>query len=249
MAKLIEGILGGFSGRVGTVVGYCRGGRWYVRAYQPVIKDKRSQAQLAQRGLFKAMIGLASRLTPAIRLGMKAMSDREVLTGGNCFLRLNSGCFGYDAEGGIAVDYRRLQLSEGTAPTVACLGASVEGGVARVRFAKNTRLRGAQVQLVAFDEVSQRCCMAEAVDVASGEAAVALPDGWHAEATHLYLFTMTRDGRCSATQYVEPEGADNQSGKAVAEGVEGGGAGAPRSGAPAPTRTPRQPSASRRPDE
>ena len=93
MAKLDMGILGGFSGRVGTVVGYHRRGGWYVRAYQPHIKDRKSEAQLAQRGRFKAMIQFASQATGVLRVGLKQLAADQQITEGNAFLKINKNHF------------------------------------------------------------------------------------------------------------------------------------------------------------
>ena len=93
MAKLEMGILGGFSGRVGTVVGYHRRGAWFVRAYQPHIKDRKSAAQLEQRSRFKAMIQFASPATPVLRVGLKQLAAAQQITEGNAFLKINKQHF------------------------------------------------------------------------------------------------------------------------------------------------------------
>ena len=93
MAKLDMGILGGFSGRVGTVVGYYRRGAWFVRAYQPHIKDRKSAAQLEQRSRFKAMIQFASPATPVLRVGLRQVAADWQITEGNAFLKINKECF------------------------------------------------------------------------------------------------------------------------------------------------------------
>ncbi len=93
MAKLDMGILGGFSGRVGTVVGYHRHGAWFVRAYQPHIKDRKSAAQLEQRSRFKAMIQFASPATPVLRVGLRQVAADQQITEGNAFLKINKECF------------------------------------------------------------------------------------------------------------------------------------------------------------
>ena len=93
MAKIEMGILGGFSGRVGTVVGYRRRGAWFVRAYQPHINDRKSAAQLEQRSRFKAMIQFASPATPVLRVGLKQLAARQQITEGNTFLKINKQHF------------------------------------------------------------------------------------------------------------------------------------------------------------
>ena len=87
------GILGGFSGRVGTVVGYYRRGAWFVRAYQPHIKDRKSAAQLEQRSRFKAMIQFASPATPVLRVGLRKVAADQQITEGNAFLKINTESF------------------------------------------------------------------------------------------------------------------------------------------------------------
>ena len=92
MAKLDMGILGGFSGRVGTVVGYYRRGAWFVRAYQPHIKDRQSAAQLEQRSRFKAMIQFASPATPLLRCVVTAIAVFVVVKHRTNIVRLAKGC-------------------------------------------------------------------------------------------------------------------------------------------------------------
>ena len=204
MAKIEMGILGGFSGRVGTVVGYYRRGGWYVRAYQPNIRDRRSAAQLQQRSRFKAMIMASSQLLGAIRLGLRERAQRAGLTEGNVFLQLNKQHFT-----DVAVDYAGLQLSTGTMPQAAYRGYRLVDGVLEVDFERNSRMRGAKVQVVAYD--GERCAVAEAVSASLGHVRMALPDGWDAAATHVYAFTVGADGCCSRTAYLSINQGDDGS--------------------------------------
>lgn len=52
MGAIKQGILGSFSGKVGTVVGSSWMGISYMRALSPNVKDARSPKQLAQREKF-----------------------------------------------------------------------------------------------------------------------------------------------------------------------------------------------------
>lgn len=226
MAKIGQGILGGFSGRVGTVVGYCRGGAWFVRAYRPHINDRKSEVQLAQRSRFKAMILAASELKHAIRLGLKEMGDREGLTEGNCFLRLNKDCY-TPVDGGMAVDYRRLALATGNHPGVRFGRAQVEGTRVSVRYELNMSAQRARlsdrVQVVAYAPALRRCIVAGQVERAAGEVSFVVPDEWVGEALHLYGFTVGRDGRCSQSEYIDSEGIDTECVAEVDEAAAAGG--------------------------
>ena len=113
MAKIEQGILGGFIGRVGMVVGYRRKGLWCVRTHVPHIKDRKSAPQLQQRSRFKTMIQFSSPATPVLRAGLRAEADRQGLTEGNTFLRLNHECFSGES-GTHGINYPALRFSLGT---------------------------------------------------------------------------------------------------------------------------------------
>lgn len=53
MGKFNQGILGGFTGKVGNVVGARSRGQWIYRAYQGIIKNPKTIAQTRQREQFK----------------------------------------------------------------------------------------------------------------------------------------------------------------------------------------------------
>lgn len=53
MGKFNQGILGGFTGKVGNVVGARSRGEWIYRAYQGVVKNPKTIAQTKQREQFK----------------------------------------------------------------------------------------------------------------------------------------------------------------------------------------------------
>src|SRR5690554_5177519 len=69
MAKLREGILGGLSGKVGTVVG----GRWrdvdYIRSKPAIVRNPNTESQQKQRTRFSMLIKLLKRIRPFINEG------------------------------------------------------------------------------------------------------------------------------------------------------------------------------------
>ena len=217
MAKVEMGILGGFSGRVGTVVGYYRRGSWYVRAYQPNIKDRRSEAQLVQRSRFKAMIQFASQATPVLRVGFFGEARRAGLTEGNVFLRENHGCFSgstsptsytsYTSYTSLtrdsSIDFAGLRFSKGSLPGVRLVEATVdEGGVLRVRWESPGGVRGDRVHLFVYSEALRRgLCVAG--ERGRGEAQLLLPDGFTpADGLHVWAFAEGGNGQVSPTAYI-----------------------------------------------
>ncbi len=63
MGKIKQGILGGFKGKVGTVIGASWNGIAYMRGLPQSTKDRKSAAQLVQRELFREVQDLVGQLS------------------------------------------------------------------------------------------------------------------------------------------------------------------------------------------
>ena len=85
MGKIKQGILGGFKGKVGTVIGASWNGIAYMRGLVQSVKNPKTAAQLQQRAYFKDLQGLVGQLTdeqlqslfPTV---MRGMTRRNMLT-------------------------------------------------------------------------------------------------------------------------------------------------------------------------
>ncbi len=94
MAKLEQGILGPFRGKVGTVVGYTWRGMACVRAYRKEINYPNTEHQQAEREWFVSMVRFAARARQALLLGLRERAARDQMTEGNAFVKMNKHCFG-----------------------------------------------------------------------------------------------------------------------------------------------------------
>lgn len=65
MGKFNQGILGGFTGKVGGVVGARSRGQWIYRAYQGIVKNPKTIAQTRQRDQFKIFSQEVTRVCKA----------------------------------------------------------------------------------------------------------------------------------------------------------------------------------------
>ena len=85
MGKIKQGILEGFKGKVGTVIGASWNGIAYMRGLAQSVKNPKTAAQLQQRAYFKDLQGLVGQLTdeqlqtlfPTV---MRGMTRRNMLT-------------------------------------------------------------------------------------------------------------------------------------------------------------------------
>ena len=94
MAKLEQGILGPFRGKVGTVVGYLWRGRHVVRGYRREINYPNTENQQAERDWFVSMVRFAATARQALLLGLRERAARDQMTEGNAFVKRNKHCFG-----------------------------------------------------------------------------------------------------------------------------------------------------------
>ena len=85
MGKIKQGILGGFKGKVGTVIGSSWNGIAYMKGRPQSVRNPRTDAQVQQRNFFKELQGLVSQLSdeqlaslfPSVTRGM---TRRNMLT-------------------------------------------------------------------------------------------------------------------------------------------------------------------------
>ncbi len=100
------------SGAIGDRVFYTRFGKTFSRRRPTQINDQKSDAQLRQRALFKAMQHTASILGSAIQRGLAKEAHKNGHVENNEFAILNKQHFSYE-NGTVIIDYPRLMLSTG----------------------------------------------------------------------------------------------------------------------------------------
>lgn len=88
MARLDKGLLGGYTGKLGTTVGSSWKGINVVRTYQPNVANPNSQGQQDQRNAFKQISQVASLLLGPI---VKPFWDNKAtrMSGYNAFIQAN----------------------------------------------------------------------------------------------------------------------------------------------------------------
>lgn len=134
MAKQSGGYLGGFSGKLGPVVGYMWNGKWCVRSLPSMVGNPRTAKQMEQRALFREQVQLAASMRDGVSRGLTLAARQSGMTAYNLFVSLNQSAFG-SAGGALSVAWERLVLSVGPVGPVAFESAAVdERNVLKVRF-------------------------------------------------------------------------------------------------------------------
>jgi len=114
MAKILNGILGGFSGKVGTVIGACWNGIDYMRSIAASITNPKTAAQLEQRAKFSLVIKFLRPLTVFLRLGFKSAANK--MSGFNAAVAYNIKNAITGAYPNYLMDYTKVVLSRGLLP-------------------------------------------------------------------------------------------------------------------------------------
>lgn len=111
MGKINQGILGGFSGKVGTVIG----GRWkninYMRAKASSVTNPRTEAQLIQRSKFATVLRFLQPLTEFLRTGFKLYSNGMTQFNSAMSYNLNNAVIGNYPN--FLLDYTKVLVSRG----------------------------------------------------------------------------------------------------------------------------------------
>lgn len=105
MATYKQGILGPFSGKVGTVVGTFWKGRYIMRSLAPNVSNPRTDAQLDQRMRFSIISRLSGAVLPFVDLGYYAQAERARVAPINIYSSVNL------TNGAIEGDYPDLRLN------------------------------------------------------------------------------------------------------------------------------------------
>lgn len=163
MAILNEGINGGFTGKVGSVIGYRLNGKWVVRGLPKKSKQNKigSAGQKRSRAKFTIIQQFLSVMLPYIRIGFNIEAKLRNLSAHNAAKSYN--LMHAFTENGV-LEYSNILLTKGKLPGAeAPLVKTVENGLMfswAISKPANPMLADDQVMLMAYQaESNQMVCM------------------------------------------------------------------------------------------
>ena len=112
MGTIKQGILGGFNGKVGTVIGSSWKGITYMRGQSQHVKNPRTAGQIYSRTAFKAVSAALSPIASTLRLTFAKSAGK--MSGYNKAVSVNLKKAIVNQDGEPVVDYSKLILSKGT---------------------------------------------------------------------------------------------------------------------------------------
>lgn len=199
MAKFSQGILGGFSGKLGTVVGSVWNGKQIMRARAASHKDANTEAQQMQRSKWSLAIEFLKPLTAYLRTACAPYAQSVSLTTFNVamsYLLKN-------AIDGEYPDYvvvpEMVRVSFGSLANVLNPTVSLADSVATFTWADNTGDGDAAetdlvLPVVYNVEAGAAVCDVSSFVRSAAQAQLDIPDAWSGSELHCYVATISADG-------------------------------------------------------
>ena len=198
MGTIKKGILGGFSGKVGTVVGASWKGIDYIRSLPSSVKNPRTPGQVAQRTKFSMVQSFLTSMTPIIRVGFKNFTGKQSATNAAMSYNVKNGVIGEDSD--LQLDYPKLLISRGNLHPAPSGDALYVGG--DIIFEWDNSMDGLNASendgaiLVLHNSITGESSYNIGVTVRSlGEAREACPSQWKGDVVECYLAFVSEDGK------------------------------------------------------
>ncbi len=221
MAKTEYGILDGFVGKVGTVVGYKWNGKACMRAYVRYVKNPRTELQVAHREMFKQEVQLAAKMHWAVGITLRDLAREAGMTAYNLFVKANQRAFGF-ADGRLQVDYSALRLSFGEVPPVEQPVASRgEDNVLTVSFRRGRGVGTDYVYLYVYAPDLGEGYLSAPVYRHEKRLSLTLPDHYAGHEVQLYLLVQHAGGGWGNSLYIGALEEGEETEVAVADEVDG----------------------------
>lgn len=201
MARVKDGILGGFSGKIGNVVG-CNGKTgYYVRSVPSYTVNPQTERQQAQRGKFAQAMQFARTLTPFLRISYRefAGAGKPYHAAVSSFLR-NAVV---ETDSGCAIDFAKALVSRGSLTAVHRAQIASSGQTITYTWTDNSGEGNAAptdlTLLVAFNKTRWAAVYSDATACRSDEKAeLSIPADWAGEELAVYLGFRSADGETVA---------------------------------------------------
>ncbi len=205
MAKLEGNVFGGFSGRLGNVVGYSRNGEWFVRQKPISVRNPRTEAQQKHRSMFAEEVRLAGRMSWGIGVGLKSIAEKFHMTVQNAFVSLNQQSFSL-SDGAFEVDWSQLMISGGPVAPVELTETAVnEDNVLNIKFNSDHLATNANrfdnIYLYVYCPEIATGFLAAPVYRMDKKIRLALHESFAGRELHLYCFAVDKDGNASMSSY------------------------------------------------
>ena len=197
MGTIKQGILGGFSGKVGTVVGGSWRGINYMRSLAQTIKNPRSEGQQTQRGKFSLSLELLKPIAAYIRTGFKNYATKQTAFNSAMSYIVKNAISGNFPD--IQLNFANVLVSRGNLKQVANAVANAVHGAIEISWTDGSGYGEGNANDVAmhlaFNKDRGLAVFSTASAIRSAESlTLDIPDEWAGDKIVVYFGMISADG-------------------------------------------------------
>jgi hypothetical protein len=198
MGTIKQGILGGFSGKVGSVVGGVWKGIAYMRGLALSIANPQTDAQLTQRQKWSVTMHFLQPLSEFLKVGFKSYAVK--MTGINAAMQYNVKNALTGTYPNIAIDYPNALVARGNLPSALNqVASSTVAGTVKFDWEDNSGEVGAsaldKTLLVIYNPTqNQAVTVNQLAERGDATQTVTVPDSFSGDLCECYMAFITADG-------------------------------------------------------
>jgi hypothetical protein len=205
MGTISGGVLGGFNGKVGAVIGSHWKGKAVMRGRSTAKRAKSSALQLEQQAKFTLMVNFLQAIVDFLNISFKKAAVQ--MSGFNKALSANIQFAITGTYPDFVIDYSKVQLSKGSLPNVvAPTAASTVAGKLAFTWADNSNIKGALssdvAYVAAYNEELKHWILNDDAAARNSGTFVLDATGYSGKPLQTYIGFMSADGKkASASIY------------------------------------------------
>lgn len=202
MGRIKRGILGGFHGTVGTVVGASWKGIDYMRSKAESIKNPRTRGQVTQRNRFATTLQFLQPITSYIRIGFRPYAVKQTSFNAAMAYNIKNAIVGEYPN--FELDYSKALVSRGTLTPVEGANANVTSSGVTFFWRDNSGTGNALLTDMAMPLLFNKDKEEAVFSTAGGkrfeeETTLTVPADWTGSKVEAYLGFISADGKSVAT--------------------------------------------------
>lgn len=201
MGKIKKGILGGFSGKVGTVIGSSWNGISYMRGLTQHFTDARTESQLKQRAKFYLAMEFLKPIKAYIRVGYNSYAVKKSAFNAAVSYVMKNAIGGSYPE--FAINHARMLVSRGDLTPPKNAIATMSDNSVTITWMDNSGVGNADANdysmPLAYNENKGIAVFSTAGTPRSSQSVtLTLPNDWNGDTVVLYVGFISVDGMSMA---------------------------------------------------
>lgn len=199
MGTINQGILGGFSGKVGPIVGFRWKSKYYIRARAAKVSNPRTPKQQEQRGKFATAFNFLKNIKPFVRIGYKEFTRERSAFNSAMSYMLKRAVTGDGKD--VKIDFDRVLVSTGSLMPVFEGTATQDRDKMYFDWQDNSGMGNAEsadiAMLLVYNKDKETAVYdTEAALRSDRHAELSLPNDWEGDELVAYLSFCSADGSC-----------------------------------------------------